>query len=243
MATEQQQRNENRALFSSSDYNPLYSALDFATLSLPKPLFNTMALWGTNHRHSEDEDYLSSLQPLPGPPRETTRLSASELRRSVGRRSFQGFELVSAFNARFPGRPAQSIPNMDLQPVMFNVNIFDSPPPETSAATETRVSSIESLHRYAQYTGRYPKLGLFDYPSEAEDEEAGADESDVAGMDQEGDYSEKDNASEVGDEEDQPLHQEILVHDRDAELLNEETTYERASNRQRGSKSFAALDM
>jgi len=230
---------------------PLYFASDAATLSFPQPLFNTMALWGSNHWHSEHDDYLSSLQPLPGPPRGTTRLSASELRRSVGRRSFQGVELVSAFNARFPGRPAQSIPNTNLQPVVFNVNIFDSPPPETSAATETRVSSIEALHRYAQYTGRYPKLGLFDYSSEAEDEEAGAGEGEVAGMDQESDYSEKDDAFEVGGGEEQLLH-EILVYDgsdagdraepRDAEL-NEETIYERPSNGRRGLESFATLDM
>lgn len=215
----------------------------FPNLNLPR---NTMALWKTNY--SENDEYRSSLPDLP---RETTRLSASELRRSIGRRSFQGVELVSAFNARFPGRPAQLTPNTNPQPVVFNVNIFDASPLETSAATETKVSSIESLHRYAQYTGRYPKLGLFDYPSEADDADAGIDEDEVAGMDQE---SELHYASEEGEEE--PLHQEISVHEgydaggrgkpSDRECLNEETChdiYERPSNGRGRSKSFAELDM
>ena len=194
-----------------------------------------MTLWRTNH--SEHDDYPSSLQPLPAPLQETTRLSASELRRSISRRSFQGVELVSAFNARFPGRPAQPIPHTNPQPVVFNVNIFDASPPETSAATEMKVSSIESLHRYAQYTGRYPKLGLFDYP-EAEDEDAGDDEE--SGLHY---------PSEVEAEE-EPLHQDIPVHEgydtggrgepRAAELRGEEThhdIYERPSTEQSRSKS------
>jgi hypothetical protein len=135
--------------------------------------------------------------------------------------------------------------------VVFNVNIFDASPPETSAATGTKVSSIESLHRYAQYTGRYPKLGLFDYPSEAEDEDAGVGDE-VVGMDQE---SESHYASEVEGEA-EPLHQEISVHEgydaggrgepRDTEFLNEEThkdICERPSNGQGRSNSFAASEM
>lgn len=209
----------------------------FPNLNSPS---NIMAIWRTNH--SEHDDYPPSLQPLPAPPRETTRLSASELRRSIGRRSFQGVELVSAFNARFPGRPAQPIPHTNSQPVVFNVNIFDTSPPVMSAATETKVSSIESLHRYAQYTGRYPKLGLFDYP-EAEDEDAGVDED---GMDQESGLH---YLSEVEGEE-EPLHQDIPVHEgydaggpgepRAAEFLNEEThrdIYERPLTGRSRSKS------
>jgi hypothetical protein len=142
---------------------------------------------------------------------------------------------VSAFNARFPGRPAQPT-HTNPQPVVFNVNIFDASPPETSAATETKVSSIESLHRYAQYTGRYPKLGLFDYPEEAEDEDAGVDED---GMDQESGLH---YPSEVEGEE-EPLHQDIPVHEgydaggrgqpRAAEFHGEETHHEPPTERSR----------
>ena len=99
-----------------------------------------MALWRTNHWHSELWTWRLSLFPSTSsrPTSISNPPSASETRHSIGRRSFQGIELVSAFNARFPGRPADTIPQL----VMSNVNIFNSPPPtETSATTETKVSS------------------------------------------------------------------------------------------------------
>ncbi|KIM39346.1 hypothetical protein M413DRAFT_12280 [Hebeloma cylindrosporum] len=216
-----------------------------------------MALWRTNPWNVEHSDNLSSLQSFPGPPREATRLSASEPRRSIGRHSFQGVELVSAFHARFPGRPAQPFPDANPQPVVFNVNIFDPPPPEKPTATETKVSSIECLHRYAQYIGRYPKLGLFDdCPSECEDADAGTSDDEDVDMGQGSDHIGKDYVSEGEVEEVQPVYREISVHERypggrqgesrDAEYLIEEThrdVHERPSKGRGRSKSSAPLDI
>jgi hypothetical protein len=140
--------------------------------------------------------------------------------------------------------------------VEFNVDIFDAPPPEMSPATETKVSSIDSLHRYAQYTGQYPKLGLFDDALEAEAEEPAGVNEDVEAKSAESEHTGYGSGYEVGDEEEEHPDQEMSIPDgcdvgdqgglEDQGLLNEDTHhdfYEQPSYEQERLRSVVALDV